>query len=187
MNSLSWLLVFVLCACCSHVCRASDDFTFRKGPVPKRFRLYQRYPDRPEEQECQPIRLHIERNSRRYSDLVQYTATNVNFATPDSRRMSSRLHSRLYTLGNWYRNYYYQRLVVLKAWTPYPDNTVSNDSLHYEGKHCQTNRRKTSQWCKKPAAKPVHYFFLCRANNSDTSDKQKHGFTCTQVGCAGEV
>lgn len=185
MNSLSWLLVFVLCACCSHVCRASDDFTFRKGPVPNRFRLYQRYPDRPEEQECQPIRLHIERNSRRYRDLVQYTATNVNFATSDSRRMSSRLHSRLYTLGNWYRNYYYQRLLVLKAWTPYPDNTVTNDSLHYEGKHYQTNRHYAAK--SQQRNQFTTFFFFCRANNSDTSDKQKHGFTCTQVGCAGEV
>ena len=132
--------ILVLCACCGHVCEATG-FTFRKGPIPSRFKRGQHYPNRPEEQECQPIRLHIERNSRRYRDLVRYSASNVRFSNSDSRLMSSRLHSRLNTLANWFRNYYGYRLLVLKAWTPYPDTSLNNGSLHYEGQSlsCQRN------------------------------------------------
>ena len=135
MQSPSLLLLLVLCACCGHVCNAtgSVDFTFRKGPIPRSFSLAQHYPNRPEEQECQPIRLHIERDSRRYRDLVRYSASNVRFTNSDSRIMTSRLHSRLNTLANWFRDYYGYRLLVLKAWTPYPDSSLSNNSLHYEG------------------------------------------------------
>jgi hypothetical protein len=48
--------------------------------------------------------------------------------------MSSRLHSRLSSLADQYYNEYKIKLYVLKAWVPYPDYSLDNTSLHYEGR-----------------------------------------------------
>ena len=138
MGSLSSsLLLLVLCVCCIQICTATndDDFRFSKGPVPLEFIPGQRYPNRSEEYECQPIRVHILPNTRRYRDLVTYNASNVRFSLQDSRLMSSRLHSRLNELANKFNESFNESFTVLKSWSQYPDASLSNDSLHYEGEH----------------------------------------------------
>lgn len=128
------VLIAVTCSQCMLCLAMGNQFTFSKGPVPKSFKVGQHYPSMSEEQVCQPIRLHIERGSRRYAELVRYSRNNVKFAHGDSRLMSSRLHSRLNDLANTYYAYSRgYRLFVLKSWTAFPDNSLSNNSLHYEG------------------------------------------------------
>ncbi len=111
-----------------------DDYVFSKGPLPKKFKKGQRYPDRDEDVECQPIRLRAARGTTIFQKLVTYTGNDgINFKNHDSRIMSSRLHSKLSTLSDLYYTKYNVKLFVLKAWTEYKDDDVPDRSLHYEG------------------------------------------------------
>ena len=111
-----------------------DDFVYSKGPVPNYFYRGQRYPDRDENIECQPIKLRVARGSRRYKELVTYSGNYIHFIDSNSRIMTSRMHSRLNNLAIKYYQLYGVKILVLKTWVEYPDYSVSNTSLHYEGK-----------------------------------------------------
>lgn len=127
------LLIFQYCV---PVAEASDDelYQYRKGPVPHTFRRGDRYPDRDEDTECRPIKLRIARGMQKFGELVTYSGNKMYFYDDNSRIMSSRMHSRLTTLADDYYAVYFVKLYILKAWTPYPDYSVDNTSLHYEGK-----------------------------------------------------
>jgi hypothetical protein len=114
-----------------------QDFSSLQIPT---FRLNVFYPRRfndplmAERETCRPITDYIDRNSARFNaELVTYTANNINFASSQSRIMSSRMQSRLSNLAGRYN----RRMTVLKAWTPFPDPELANEpeSLHYEGMH----------------------------------------------------
>ena len=110
---------------------AQSQFDYSQQPIPIPFVLGDRYPDRPETDVCRPIFDHILRDSARFTDELVYNANQqVTFATDDSRRMTSRMQTRLDRL----REIYDGEFTVLKAWTEFPDSEVQNDlSLHYEG------------------------------------------------------
>ena len=141
MNSKLYVLLtlFALSSILLATSKADDDddedFVYTKGPFPKTFSRGQRYPDRDEDTECQPIRLRAARGSSMFQKLVTYTGNNVYFRNQNSRIMTSRLHSRFNTLANLYYQRYHVKLYVLKAWTEYEDLEVSERSLHYEGLH----------------------------------------------------
>lgn len=91
-----------------------------------------------EEVVCRAIIDQIERNSARFiNELVTNTNSRINFATVDSRFMSSRMQSRLDTLANSYFSETNRKMTVLKAWSPYPDPQLQgiNSSLHFEGSY----------------------------------------------------
>lgn len=136
MQSRAALLPALLLGWLLHlVAASSEDFQYSRGPVPDQFRLLDRYPDRSEESQCRPIRLRIERDSRRYRrDLVFNANPDIMFADSDSRLMTSRLQSRLNALSELYRREYGLSFRVLKAWTEEADPEVTDPlSLHYEG------------------------------------------------------
>lgn len=112
-----------------------DSFHYGKGTLPWRFRRGDHYPINDEEMECRPIKIHVARGTKRYKDLVTFPKSfrYLYFASDDSRTMSSRLHSRLSKLAVKYWQVYRVRLLVLKAWSPFPDHSLDNTSLHYEG------------------------------------------------------
>ncbi len=134
----SAILLLALCNMQSSV--AQQDFS--EAPIPNPFQRGNFYPPRSEVDVCRPIQNYIYRGSARFNaQLVTNTNPNVNFATSDSRIMSSRLQSRLNNLVQIYnfnsrglRNSN-PTLSILKAWTEFPDNDLANDdlSLHYEG------------------------------------------------------
>lgn len=121
------------------LCHAQSDdgeeFQVMNTPLPDTFQLNQSYPDRPEEVECRPIRLRIERNSRRYrTDLVTNDHPSIRFAHADTRVMSNRLFRRLNALADLFYEEHRGRITVLKAWTEYGDSEVVDPtSLHFEG------------------------------------------------------
>ena len=124
------LLSFALLQCCL----GQQDFS--TAPIPNPFRNGNMYPPRSETDVCRPIQDYIDRGSARFnSQLVTNTNSDIIFATSNSRIMSSRLQSRLNSLVRIYGRNTYPKLRVTKAWTPYPDQDLSNDdrSLHYEG------------------------------------------------------
>lgn len=130
----STLFLFFLLFCIfSYV--AATNYNYGKGPLPSKFTKGKQWPAHGEQLECRPIQLHIARGSKRYKDLVVYSSqtTYLHFASSDSQRMSSRLHTRLSSLASAYYWTYNIKLLVLKAWTPYPDYSLDNTSLHYEG------------------------------------------------------
>ena len=127
-------MLLLLLLCCSFAIEGSN-YNYYKGPLPRKFRKGTQYPAHGEDLECRPAKLHIARGTKRFRDLVVYSNSykNLHFANSDSKIMSSRLHNRLSALAS---NYYWQygvKLLVLKAWTPYPDYSLDNTSLHYEG------------------------------------------------------
>ena len=111
-------------------------FQYTNGPVPDVFQVDQSYPDRTEIEECRPIRLRIQRNSRRYhSDLVVNTNSDIDFANSDARRMTSRMQSRLDALAVLFYQEFSVSITVMKTWTEYGDEDVDDDqSLHFEGR-----------------------------------------------------
>ena len=115
--------------------QSDSNFIFSRGPVPNPFLLHQHYPDRPESVECRPIRLHIERGSRRFvSELVTNEHTNVQFTNADARIMSSRLHRHLNELAETFYETHNVWITVIKAWAEQGDTDVTDtNSLHYEG------------------------------------------------------
>ena len=110
---------------------AQSNFDYSQQPIPIPFYEGDRYPNRPETDVCRPIFDHILRNSARFtSELVFNTNPDITFATMDSRRMTSRMQTRLDRL----REIYSGDFTVLKTWTQFPDNEVLDpSSLHYEG------------------------------------------------------
>ena len=108
-----------------------SDFDYSQQPIPIPFELGDRYPDRPETDVCRPIFDYILRDSARFTnELVFNTNPSVTFATTDSRRMTSRMQTRLDRLLEIYDG----EFTVLKAWTEFPDSEVVDSlSLHYEG------------------------------------------------------
>nr|ABX90059.1 hedgling [Amphimedon queenslandica] len=129
------LLLFFLLSCIfSYV--AATNYNYGKGPLPSKFTKGKQWPAHGEQLECRPIQLHIARGSKRYKDLVVYSsqATYLHFASSDCRIMSSRLYTRLSSLAEAYYWRYHIKILVLKAWTPYPDYSLDNTSLHYEGR-----------------------------------------------------
>lgn len=136
--SLSIVTIGVLfCAFgCTHV-QAQGDSTFQytRGPVPVVFQMNESYPARNETDECRPIRLRIQRNSRLFRTLVVNTnSARINFTHPDTRIMTSRLQTRLNALAELYYQQYRVKITVTKSWTEYGDGDVDDpQSLHYEG------------------------------------------------------
>lgn len=136
--SLSIVTIGVLfCAFgCTHV-QAQGDSTYQytRGPVPMVFQMNESYPARNETDECRPIRLRIQRNSRLFRRLVVNTnSARINFTHPDTRIMTSRLQTRLNALAELYYQQYRVKITVTKSWTEYGDGDVDDpQSLHYEG------------------------------------------------------
>ena len=110
---------------------AQSQFDYSQQPIPIPFLLGDSYPDRPETDVCRPIFDHIRRDSARFTnELVFNTNQRVTFATSDSRRMTSRMQTRLDRL----REIYNGGFTVLRAWSEFPDSEVADSqSLHYEG------------------------------------------------------
>lgn len=120
---------------------ANSQQDFSTGQVPS-FSVGVFYPGQSnnpiqaEVETCRAITDRIDRNSARFNaELVTNTNGGINFATSDSRIMSSRMQSRLDDLAQAYLSRFNRRMTVLKAWTPYPDQELGNEpeSLHYEG------------------------------------------------------
>lgn len=89
-----------------------------------------------EEVVCRAIVDQIERNSARFlTELVSNTNNRINFVSSDSRIMSSRMQSQLDVLANLYYYSTGREMTILKAWSPYPDPSLSSTSLHYEGEN----------------------------------------------------
>ena len=110
---------------------AQSNFDYSQQPIPIPFLQGNSYPNRPETDVCRPIFNHVLRNSARFTnELVFNTNPHIKFATTDSRRMTSRMQTRLDRL----REIYSGGFTVLKTWTQYPDSEVPDpSSLHYEG------------------------------------------------------
>lgn len=109
---------------------------FQQEPVPSPFRLGDRYPDRNETVECRPIKLRLKRTSRRFSEtIIRNTNNDLSYEIDDARLMTSRLKSRLDTLGELYRREFRRRkLVVLLTYAEVGNPDVTDPaSLHYEG------------------------------------------------------
>ena len=142
--ALKMPLIFVLCMCTLHSLSnaqasssSSDDFVYRRGPIPDVFSQGTRYPDRNETDECRPIRLRVVRSSRLYTSQL---VTNVNpmiiFHSADARIMTRRMQARLNALAASYHRHYHAMITVRRAWSEYSANDTIGDptSLHYEGK-----------------------------------------------------
>lgn len=137
MEGIAALAVFLL-----QIYAASSQQDFTSGQVPV-FGVGVFYPGRSsnalqaEVETCRAITDRISRNSARFNtELVTNTNNGINFATADSRLMSSRMQSRLDDLARVYAGRFSGRkMTVLKAWTPYPDPQLGSEqeSLHYEG------------------------------------------------------
>jgi hypothetical protein len=129
-----WLLFAVAAAAATLLpaTLAQSQFDYSQQPIPIPFLQGHRYPDRPETDVCRPIFDYILPGSARFtSELVLNTNPNIQFATPDSRRMTSRMQTRLDRL----REIYDGGFTVLKTWTQFPDSEVEDAlSLHYEGR-----------------------------------------------------
>ncbi len=113
-----------------------ESFDFSNGAVPEVFQLGQSYPNRSEVEECRPIRLHIQRDSRRFhSDLVYNADSKVNFLHTDAHYMTARLEVRVNLLAERYYAEFGVEIVVVRAWVAFGEDDDLEDalSLHYEG------------------------------------------------------
>ena len=132
------LLIILSCGALLSTQQDDDDDleVFQQEPVPDPFELGDRYPDRDEEVEVRPIKLRLQRTSRRFSEtIIRNTNNDLSYANDDARFMTSRLKSRLDTLGELYEDEYRrQKLEVILTYAEEgnPDVTDPN-SLHYEG------------------------------------------------------
>ena len=111
-------------------------FQYTRGPVPDDFDVGEHYPARSEVEECRPIRLRIGRDSRLFrTNLVVNSNPNINFASSDAKRMTSRLQLRLNSLASLFYSRYRLQLTVHLAWVEYSpdDDGVGSDSV------CQSN------------------------------------------------
>ena len=136
IKSILQLLVLVLLTLQQFpvIVLATDDFTYTKGPIPTSFNIGEQYPDRDEQFQCRSIKFHVQPESQKYRELVTYSGNDIHFAN-SSRRMTSRMQTRLQALANDYYQLYGVSLYVLKAWSSFPDPDIEDNSLHYEGKH----------------------------------------------------
>ena len=141
-RSLSLLhIAAMLVIICSTLCtlvRSQDDddsYQYSRGPLPQEFQFNMSYPDRTETEECRPIRLRIQRNSRLFrTRLVVNTNSDINFNNSDARIMTSRTQTRLNALAQLYYQRYRRRFTVMKSWAEYGDDDVDDpQSLHFEG------------------------------------------------------
>ena len=142
-RSLSLLhIAAILVIICTTLCtlvRAQDDdddsYQYSRGPLPQEFQFNMSYPDRTETEECRPIRLRIQRNSRLFrTRLVVNTNSDINFNNSDARIMTSRTQTRLNALAQLYYQRYRRRFTVMKSWAEYGDDDVDDpQSLHFEG------------------------------------------------------
>lgn len=134
-KKLLLLLAFFTALLCHAQSDDNEEFQVRNTPLPDTFQVNQSYPDRPEVVECRPIRLRIERHSRRYrTELVTNDHPNIHFAHADTRVMSNRLFRRLNELADLFHEEHGVWITVLKAWTEYGDGEVGDPtSLHFEG------------------------------------------------------
>ncbi len=135
---LAVLMVVLLCTLTCQVTRqqtsSRGNFLYTRDPVPRIFRLGRSYPDRPESEQCRPIRLRVTRNSRLFmTGLVTNANRDIVFRSADARLMTSRLQSKLNSLAAEFKARYNSKLVVLQAWTEYSGNDSDSNSLHYEG------------------------------------------------------
>ena len=158
-------LCALLLFCLSAVRATNDDsdglFQYTNGPVPDVFQVNQSYPNRTEIEECMPIQLRIERNSRSYSDLVVNTNSDIDFANSDARRMTSRMRSRLDALVVLFYREFSARITVLKTWTEYPDEDVDDQSLHFEGRRvCRAYMYNYSGRCMQAIWGAVYLVFF---------------------------
>lgn len=136
--SLNLFICFLVWSIYGSVYSQQDDglFDFSKGPVPDVFAVGQSYPNRSEEEECRPIRLHIERDSRRFnSDLVYNPNPGIRFLHADAHYMSARLQVRVNQLAELYYAEFGVEIVVARAWVSFGGDDDLEDplSLHYEG------------------------------------------------------
>ena len=135
----SCILLIVTTLVCLNTAWATDDndaFRHTRGTVPDEFTLNQSYPDRREVDVCRPIRLRIERTSRKFHvDLVVNTNPDINFINTNAQIMSSRMQTRLNSLAVLFYDNFGLSITVIKAWTEYGDAEVQDpQSLHYEGR-----------------------------------------------------
>ena len=111
------LLIILSCGALLSTQQDDDDDleVFQQEPVPDPFELGDRYPDRDEEVEVRPIKLRLQRTSRRFSEtIIRNTNNDLSYANDDARFMTSRLKSRLDTLGELYEDEYRrQKLEVI--------------------------------------------------------------------------
>lgn len=132
------LLIILSCGALLSTQQDDDDDleVFQQEPVPDPFELGDRYPDRDEEVEVRPIKLRLQRTSRRFSEtIIRNTNNDLSYANDDARFMTSRLKSRLDTLGELYEDEYRrQKLEVILTYAEEGNPDVTNpNSLHYEG------------------------------------------------------
>lgn len=132
-----YLLIILSCGALLSTQQDDDDLeVFQQEPVPDPFELGDRYPDRDEKVEVRPIKLRLQRTSRRFSETIINNDNNdLSYANDDARLMTSRLKSRLDILGGLYEDEYRRQkleVVLTYAEEGNPDVTDPN-SLHYEG------------------------------------------------------
>ena len=131
-------ILVIICTTLCTLVRAQDDddsYQYSRGPLPQEFQFNMSYPDRTETEECRPIRLRIQRNSRLFrTRLVVNTNSDINFNNSDARIMTSRTQTRLNALAQLYYQRYRRRFTVMKSWAEYGDADIDDpQSLHFEG------------------------------------------------------
>lgn len=137
-NSLQlYLLIILSCGVLFSTQQGNEDLpVFQQEPLPDPFRLGDRYPNRDEVVEVRPIKLRLQRTSRRFSEtIIRNTNNDLSYVNDDARLMTSRLKSRLDILGELYEDRYRrEKLVVILTYAEEGNSAVSNpNSLHYEG------------------------------------------------------
>ena len=128
------LLIILSCGVLFSI-QQDDLQVFQQEPVPDPFTLGDRYPDRDEVVEVRPIKLRLRRTSQRFRDtIIRNTNNDLSYANDDARLMTSRLKSRLDTLGELYEDRYRRELQVLLTYAEEDNPSVTDPaSLHYEG------------------------------------------------------
>lgn len=135
-NLLQLLLLILSCEVLISMQQSNNLQVFQQEPVPNPFKLGDRYPNRDEDVEVRPIKLRLKRTSRRFSEtIIRNTNNDLSYANDDARLMTSRLKSRLDTLGELYEDEYRgQKLQVLLTYAEENNPDVTDTtSLHYEG------------------------------------------------------
>ena len=129
------LLIILSCGVFITLQQDDDLQVFQQEPVPDPFTLGDRYPDRDEVVEVRPIKLRLRRTSRRFSEtIIRNTNNDLSYANDDARFMTSRLKSRLDTLGELYEDRYRRQLQVLLTYAEENNPSITDPtSLHYEG------------------------------------------------------
>ena len=132
------LLVAVLV--CEFLSVSSQLPVYQQQPIPNPFTRGMMYPNRPEDEECRPIKLRLRRTSLRFTaTIIRNTNRDIYYDNEDARLMTSRMKSRLDTLARWYRMTYNTQLRVLISYVdgnvPGYDSSIRQNSLHFEGSY----------------------------------------------------